>query len=275
VRVRSLSTTEARVILSAEADGREEISLSAIQRYAGVRRGFARKLAHTLLVKGWVQRIGRGRYLLNPASHGADAIPDTDPLRVGSRLVRPYYFGYATAAELWGFLLQPGRVYYLVTPTRTSIRVAGPAQFRLVRVAPRRFFGSAPMERRQQSITVSDVERTVLDCIDRPEFSGGIGGAAQVVARAKRRMSWDRVAEYLDRLGRRSLAARFGFLAERVRPEWPPPSAWVKRFLPRPDDPWVPLGPPRAYGRSGPRDSRWHIIQNVPDRQLFAEADAQ
>lgn len=275
MRVRSLSSTEARVILSLEETGQEELSLDSLQRLGKVRRGFARKLAHDLVAKGWLQRIGRGRYLLNPGTYGPAAVPETDPLRVGSRLVRPYYFGYATAAELWGFLLQPGRVYYLVTPTRTSLRVAQPAQFRVTRVSPRRFFGFRTMERRGQSLSVSDPERTVLDGVDRPELSGGMAGAAQILARAKRQLSWDRLGAYLRRFGNRSLALRVGFLAEAVRPSIPPPSRWSNQLLPGPSQPWVPLGPPRTYGRRGPHDVRWRIVRNVPDRVLFAEADAR
>jgi predicted transcriptional regulator of viral defense system len=270
---RSLSAVEARVVLSLEADGESELSLDTIERRAGVRRGFARKLAHDLVRKGWIQRVGRGRYLLNPSERGPEAVPDTDPLRVGSHIVRPYYFGYASAAELWGFLLQAGRVYYLVTPTRTSVRIDHPAQFRFVRSRPERFFGSQEIERRGEKILVSDPEKTVIDCVDRPELSGGLGGVAQIISRAKPRISWRRLSKYLARLDERSLARRVGFLLERVRPGVPPPRDWANRWRARPDEAWAPLGPARTFGRQGPHDRRWHIIQNVPDRVLFAEVE--
>jgi predicted transcriptional regulator of viral defense system len=273
VQLRSLSATEARVVLSLEAEGEAELSLDAIETRAGVRRGFARKLAHDLVRKGWIQRVGRGRYLLNPSRHGPEAIPDTDPLRAGSHIVRPYYFGYASAAELWGFLLQAGRVYYLATPVRTSVRLTHPAQFRFVKVRPDRFFGVQEVRRRGETLRVSDPERTVIDCVDRPELSGGLGGAAQVIARAKPRLVWARLSDYLERMDNRSLTLRVGFLAELVRPSVPVPRTWGKRWQARPGEPWVPLGPPRTFGRRGPHDRRWHIVRNVPDRILFSEVE--
>lgn len=275
MRPRSLSATEARVILSLEEAREEDVSLDSIQRLAKVRRGFARKLAHGLVAKGWLQRVGRGRYLLNPSGYGPDAVPETDPLRVGSRLVEPYYFGFATAAELWGLLLQPGRTYYVVTPKRTTVRVPGPAQFRLVRQSESRFFGATTIDRRGQKLRVSDPERTVLDCLDRPELSGGLPGAVQVLARAKARLSWGRLATYLSRFGNESLCRRCGFLADRLRPSVPVPARWRERLLPKPDEPWVPLGPPGTYGRTGVRHPVWRIVQNVPERELFAEVDAR
>ena len=270
---RSLSAAEARVVLSLEAEGESELSLDTIEKRAQVRRGFARKLAHDLVRKGWIQRVGRGRYLLNPSERGPEAVPDADPLRVGSHIVRPYHFGYASAAELWGFLLQVGRVYYIVTPVRTSVRLDHPAQFRFVRSRPDRFFGAQEMTRRGEVLFVSDPERTVIDCVDRPDLSGGLGGVAQIIARAKPRLVWRRLSDYLERLGNRSLSLRVGFLMERVRPTVAPPPSWGTRWCARPDEPWVPLGPPRTFGRRGPHDSRWHIIQNVPDRVLFSEVE--
>jgi len=275
VSVRSLSGTEARVILALEARRQDEVTLDEIEALAHVRRGFARKLAHGLVVKSWLRRVGRGRYLRTPTSYGPDAGPEADPLRIGRHLVRPYYFAYGTAAELWGLSLHPGRTYYLVTPSRTRASVSGAARFHMVRTDPARFFGFADLRRRGETLIVSDRERTVLDCLRRPEYAGGFAGAAQILARAKAKLAWGRLAAYAARLGGRSLQRRLGYLAETLRPSVAPPPAVLARLRPRPADAWVPLGPPRMYGRSGPRDQRWRLLLNVPERELFAEADTQ
>jgi len=120
---------------------------------------------------------------------------------------------------------------------------------------------------------VSNLERTLLDCLSRPELSGGIAGVAEILALAKPRLDWKRFGSYLDRFGNRSLVQRAGFLAERVRPSFRPPESWVRLRLPRRNEPYVPLGPPSSYGRRGDRDPRWHIIRNVTDAQLFAEGE--
>ena len=270
---RSLSKTEARVILSLEAEGLDLVTLVGIQQRAGVSSGFARKLAHDLVKRGWLQRVRRGRYLLNPSHHGPDALPDTDPLRVGSRLLEPYYFGYATAAELQGLFPQASQVYYIVTTARYRAGKRSAARFHIVRVLPSRFFGTRTLERRGETLVVSDPERTILDGLNRPEFSGGMAGVAQILALAKPRLHWRRFGSYIDRFANRSLTLRMGFLAEHVRPSLPPPSSWVGPRLARPEEPFVPLGPPSVHGRHGDRDARWHIIRNVSDAQLFAEGE--
>ena len=275
MEARSLSPTEARVVLSLESEGKVDLTLGEIQRRARVSRGFARRLAHELVGKGWIQRVGRGRYLLTPSRYGPDIIPDTDPLRLGSRIAAPYYFGYATAAELHGLLPQAGRVYYVVTPRRGSSRWPHAAQFRRVRVSHRRFFGVQWIERRGERICVSDLDRTVLDCLTKPELSGGLGGAVQILHSAGARLDWARVSRYLARMGSRSLALRLGYLSEWIGPPVEPPRDWIERTRARPREPFVPLGGPKEFGRRGEHDARWHIIRNVPDTVLRAEVDVR
>ena len=275
MELRSLSPTEAKVVLSLEAERREELSLDDLQRRAGVSRGFARKLAHGLVRKGWLQRVGRGEYLLAPARHGPEAIADTDPLRFGARLARPYYFGYATAAELLGLLPQASRIYYVVTPVRGGARVLHAGEFRRIHVHRDRFFGMTRLRRRGESLVVSDPERTILDCLDRPELAGGLGGVVRILESARNRLDWGRLDRYLDRLGRRSLRLRLGFLLERLPTGPSLPQGWARRTDVRPHEPFVPLGAPKEFGRKGPHDPRWHIIRNVPDSLLFAEVDVR
>ena len=146
-------------------------------------------------------------------------------------------------------------------------------RFHVVRVIPARFFGVRTVLRRGIELRVSDRERTLIDSLNRPEFSGGMAGVAQMFALAKPKLNWSRFGSYLDRFGNRSITLRAGFLAERVRPSVAPPTAWVRARLPDHDDPYVPLGPPKTHGRRGKGDPRWHIIQNVPDSVLFAEGE--
>ncbi|MCI4334753.1 MAG: hypothetical protein L3K04_03900 [Thermoplasmata archaeon] len=275
MRVRSLSRTEAKVVLSLEADEVDELTLEGIQRRARISRGFARKVAHGMVRKGWLQRVGRGRYLLNPARHGADAIADTDPLRLGSRIVTPYYFGFATAAELRGLLPQASRTYYIVTPKRGRAEWTHAARFQRVTIAPRRFFGYGRMVRRGEAIHVSDPERTVLDCLERPEFAGGLGGVVKVLESAGRALDWSRLERYLRRFDSRSLRVRFGYLVETQGSTARPPAGWLDRMRPLPHEPYVPLGAPREFGRRGARDRRWHVIRNVPEGLLRAEVDVR
>jgi predicted transcriptional regulator of viral defense system len=272
---RSLSATEARLVLGWEAEGREEVSLDELETRVGVSRGYARKLAHDLTRKGWLQRTRRGWYLLNPSRRGPEAIPDHDPFRVGSRLAEPYYFAYATAAELWGLLPRAGRTYYIVSPERGHSVARGSTHYRVLHAPRADLFGVQDLVRRGERLRVSDLERTTLDALRHPEYVGGIAAVAGIVASAKPRLRWSRLKGHALRLGNRSLAARLGYLLEHVRPEVRVPRDFLRSLEPPARSPYAPLGSPGEFPRRGPRDERWRLIVNVPERELLGEVNVR
>ncbi len=271
MRTRSLSGRESQVILSLEARDEEEVTIDDIQSLTGVSRTYARKLAHDLAKKHWLDRIGRGRYLLVPPENGPDAIPELDPYRVGSHLVDPYAFAYGTAASLHGLLTHALKTYHIATPTTTRVSVSEPVEYNLVHVSPERFFGTADLEKYGTQITVTDLERTVLDCLDRPDLCGGIANTVQIIHHAKPKLDHARLLEYVDRFSNKSLAQRLGYLLARVRPSTPAPPEFLQAVQERLGQSHVPLAPATRHGHRGPRDGTWRIIQNLPDSELYGE----
>jgi predicted transcriptional regulator of viral defense system len=268
---RSLSANESKVVLALEAEGRDELTLQDIATLANASAAYARKLAQSLVRKGWLQRLGRGRYLLNPARAGPDAIPDMNAFRVGSRLVSPSYFGYATGANLHGLLTRVPRAYFIVTTSRRTPTLAEPAEFRIVHVPARKFFGWTDAAKYGSKLRVSDVEKTLVDAIDRPDLVGGIAAAAQIVNNAKPRLDYDRLVAYAKRMRSKSLAQRLGYLLEHVAPRHQAPRAALEALQSLRGAAFVALGPPGRHGRKGRYVSRWRVIVNVPEDELLGE----
>lgn len=268
---RSLSARESEVILSLEAEDRDEVTIGDIAELAGVSRSYARKLAHDLHEKCWLQRIGRGRYLRIPAKNGPGAIPETNPFRLGSHLVDPYYFAYGTAANLHGLLTQAPRTYTVATTEDTERELTDPIAFRIVSVVPRKFFGWEETERYGETVQVSDLEKTVVDCLDRQDLVGGLPGVLEVLSQAKPRLDADKLARYVERFEVGSLAQRLGYLLERVRPEVEVEEGLMETLRSMRTSAHVHLGSAARYGRTGDYESDWKVIVNVPEDELFGE----
>lgn len=271
MQARSLSPAESQVVLSLEAEGRADVSIGEIARRAGVDRGRARKLAHTLVRKGWLQRVGRGRYILNPPSSGPEPIPDMNPYRVGSHLVEPYYFAYGTAANLHGFLTQAPRVYDIATPTAAERSISHPAEYRLVHVAPRKFFGWQETTKYGAAFHVSDPEKTVLDCLDRQDLANDIAGAVQVLHKAKPRLDYGKLEDYVRRMGNKSLAQRLGYLLEHVQPRSAVPEDFLSFLRAFRGRAFVRLASAARHGTKGRYHSDWRVVVNVPESVLMGE----
>ena len=97
---------------------------------------------------------------------------------------------------------------------RTRNRRVLDTEVRIVNPVQRKFFGFGPVDVLGYTVTMSDREKTVIDCIDRPSLAGGEGEAATIVATACRRIDWHRATTYLERMASRTLTRRFGWLTD-------------------------------------------------------------
>ena len=101
-----------------------------------------------------------------PAGRGEYAFPDTNPLFIGSVLVTPYYFSFATAAFFWGLSTQAAATVYVATTTRKARRVFdvrgktyGPTY---------KFFGAVEVDAYDSRVMITEPEKTIVDALDRP-----------------------------------------------------------------------------------------------------------
>jgi predicted transcriptional regulator of viral defense system len=63
-------------------------------------------------------------------------------------------------------------------------------------------------------VKVATAERTLLDVLDRPDYSGGISDIPEIFRRAISRAKVDKILEYLPTYHSKSLVQRIGFMLD-------------------------------------------------------------
>ena len=175
-----------------------------------------------------------------------------------------------SALNYWNLTEQVPRVTYVQTTARKENRkprVLG-MQFRIVRVKPRKFFGGHGYRAGESHVEVADREKTIVDCLDRPDLSGGLEQVGKAMLAGDGDFDWDRTTMYLRRFGSGAVVKRLGFLVETLKLTHPPE--------PRMLDEWLDL---RTAGiskldPSTPREphriaTRWRIEVNLPEEGLL------
>ena len=270
-KTRSLSPQESRVVLGLAEHGGRELDRQEIIDMLGVSPQAADHVIRKLRRKGWLERASWGRYLLIPPEMGPDALGESNLLALASRIADPYYFGYGTAATHYGFTTQHRRVIRLVTPLRTRNRRLLDSEVRIVNPVQRKFFGFGPVDVLGYPVMMSDREKTVIDCIDRPDLAGGEAEAATILSTACRRIDWHKAATHLERMSSKTLTRRFGWLAERADATIPDTILALLRDLAKGSSkaffgPRIP-----KLGAIGYQDS-WQITANVASEELRESA---
>jgi predicted transcriptional regulator of viral defense system len=211
----------------------------------------------------------RRSYLVIPPEQGPDRLGSSNLLALASRSADPYYIGFGTAAAHYGLTTQHRNVIYVVTPQRRRERTIQDTRVHVVTLSKNKFFGFVEVDVLGYSAMLSDREKTAIDCIDHPEYAGGVGEVAAILATASRRFDWDKAADYLERMNNGALARRFGWLVDHVKADMPPNAcARVRALAARSRRTW--LGVPEENPVQGALgyNKEWRVFINVPREEL-------
>lgn len=266
---RSLSKREADLILALEWERQRSVTSRDIARRLRCSPGYARKMAHVLRKKGWLDRVAKGRYFLIGAARGPKGIPEMNPYLLARLLPKPYFVAYRAACTHHGLLTQVSHVIHVAVLRQKRPLELKNVRFEFITLKRSRFFGFGEDAIQGERVNVSDVERSVLDALDRPELVGGIEASVQVLFHSRRALDPARLREYLRRFDDGALARRFGYLCDALRIVLP--DALVSCLAGRVGKDPAYLGSPRRWGREGERDKRWNLVLNVPREELMGE----
>lgn len=270
---RSLSPQESRVVLTLTEHGRREVAREDIIQLLAASPESADHVIRSLRRKGWLQHASWGKYLLIPPDQGPEALGEGNLLALASRIAEPhpYYLGYGTAAAHYGLTTQHRSTIWLVTPARLRDRHLSDSKVRIVNPVSRKFFGFGPVDVLGYAVQMSDIEKTAIDCIERPDLCGGIGEAATILAAASRRCDWGKVASYLQRIASKPLTQRCGWLADYVGAEIPDNArAQISQLASKGRKTF--LGPKKAPPGAIGYDEMWHLVVNVTPAELHGSA---
>jgi len=258
-----LSTRESRLLARLAGAGHQIISVDDIETTLEVPPNTAREIASRLTEKGWLDRLFPGTYLIIPLTAGEEAVYTTHEYLIAAHVAEPMYIGYYSALSHHGLTEQVPRTVYVVTPTRAQSREIHGVPYRVTTVTERKFFGCEPTSIEGTTVQVSDLEKTLVDCADHPEFCGGLRELATAMRTADERgCDWVTVGEYLERLDNGAATKRIVYLADQLGIDLPAREELVASFTCG----YSSLDPTRPD--TGSTDSTYRLRINVEPAML-------
>lgn len=266
---RTLSPSESRIVLGLQERGERRLTRRQIIDQLQTSPNAADQIIRSLRQKGWIEKAGWGRYLLVPAEYGPDRIGETSILALASHIVDPYWFAWSTAAQIHGLTTQYRWQIWVATTRQARRRELHDHRIDIVKVVEQRAFGIETVEKDGVALQVSDRERTLLDCVEKPKRAGGLGEVAMMISFARKDIDWQRLVAHARRFGNVAAVQRLGWLADRIGIPFPADARARLKALIRPGH-RAPLDPSAAAGKSR-YDPQWQVWVNVPDEQLASE----
>lgn len=270
---RSLSPIESKLILHLEWERQPTVTIEETVEILDCSYGHARKILHDLTERRWLARITPGTYELIPAERGEHAFPDTNPLFIGSTLVEPYYFSYATAAFFHGLSTQASATVYVATtvPKGHRLLTVRGKDYRLVVQPDHRFFGAEEVDAYWTEVMMARPEKTVVDALDRPEYAGDVPEIAGMLWRGRSQLNWVQLVDYALCFKSQALVQRLGYLAEVL--DIGMEASVRHRLLATVDRGKTYLGRTSCWDTGGDYNATWQVVDNVPRRELLSEVE--
>ena len=173
----------------------------------------AKVTVERLVKKKWVVRIVKGKYLLVPLSAGVKGEYTEHEFIIAS-LFEPCYIAYWTALNYYGFTEQVPNKIFVATTKRIKDREILGTEFKFVYRSRKKFFGFANILISNINIKISDKEKTIIDCLDRPKYCGGVEEIVKSVYFAKEEIEFEKLIEYALRIGNNAVIKRLGFILD-------------------------------------------------------------
>jgi len=237
----------------------------AVQVYGSSNRRL-RELLSTLVKRGWLRRLEKGKYLILPFEAGREREWSEHEFIIASYLIEPYYIGFRSALNYYGYTEQISRTVFIASTRRklkSSLEVSG-VTYRLVNLGERKFFGFKQITIDGCHVNISEPEKTIVDCLDLPKYSGGVVEVAKAILFGRDELDFPKMSEYARRNGNSAVSKRLGYLLEKLDIKADKAISILSENL---GSSYALLD--TLANSQGQHIQRWRVIVNVPEKEFM------
>lgn len=262
-----LSHLEQTVYFAALRQGIHVLDVARVEALAAISRGHAGKLLSGMGRKGALYRVGRGRYVVIPSDvlYGRHTFV-ADPFQIVDELlqregVTEYYVAYQSAALVYGAANQLPQALLVALPGQRRPLALGRAEIIFVQVQRAKFFGSQEIRYHDARLRISNREKTLLDCLDRFDLSGGMDEVVHTIGALLPDVDPARLLADAPSMQNQALVQRLGYILETLATQQPVPATLLDGLAGLVGPSVYPLDPHGPAG--GPTHARWRVRINL------------
>jgi len=172
---------------------------------------------HSLKGKKWILALKGGLYAIVPLDIGIMGSEDfiVHDFVIASHLVKPYFIGFWSALNHHGLSDQIPKSVFIATKKAKKPLVVLNTEFVFIKLNEGRFIGIDKIEIEGKKINISNINKTVADCLDHPEHSGGIEEVARAIYFNHKELNFMKIKDYALKMNNITILKRLGFILEK------------------------------------------------------------
>lgn len=197
----------------------------AYQAMSEMKHGTVRELLSDMTRRGLLMRLKQGVYYIIPYEADSNTfMPEWHVIAQYLVNDADYYIGYYSALHIHNLITQPSLKEQIVVSRqiRPSVLMIKDIPFQFIYHNTVHFFGIKKVWIDSfHKVNCSDVEKTIIDCLYRPDYAGGIVEIARAIFQSKVTLRFDTLLDYAKRFNSPAVIKRLGFLLEMLNIEHP------------------------------------------------------
>ncbi len=180
--------------------------------------GAIRELLSDMTRRGLLMRLKRGLYYIIPYEQNPKTFMPEWHL-VAGYLVQDanYYIAYYSALQIHNLITQPSLKEQIVVSRQirpSTIKIKD-VNFQFIFHNEKHFFGSKKIWiDNYHKVNCSDLEKTIIDCLFKPDYAGGIVEIARAIYLSGNKIRFNTLLEYAIKFNSQAVIKRLGFLLE-------------------------------------------------------------
>jgi len=219
------------------------------------------KLLSDMTKRGLLMRIKEGVYYIIPyEENAASFMPDWHLMAKYLVKDAKHYIGYYSALQIHNLITQPSLKEQIVVSKQirpSEIKIKN-ITFQFIYHNESHFFGEKKMWIDDfNKVNASDLEKTIIDCLFKPDYAGGIVEIAKALYIVKEKIDFNKLLEYTMKFKSQAVIKRLGFIIEMLEIE----THILNKLIELKTASYVVLD--TELPKSGKMTSRWSIQQNI------------
>ncbi len=177
-----------------------------------------RELLSNMTRRGLLMRVKRGLYYVIPYEQNPETfMPDWHLLAEYLVQGAKYYIGYYSALQIHNLITQPSLKEQIVVSKqiKPSIIKVKDVPFQFIYHNEKHFFGTKKIWIDNfNKVICSDLEKTIIDCLFKPDYSGGIVEIARAIYFSRDKIEFNVLLEYAIKFNSQAVIKRLGYILE-------------------------------------------------------------
>jgi predicted transcriptional regulator of viral defense system len=227
-----------------------------------------KRMMSNMVKRGLLMRIKEGLYYIIPFEQDAETfMPDWHLLPQYLVKDADYYIGYFSALQIHSLTTQPSLKEQIVVnrQIKPSTLVIKDIPFQFIYHNEKHFFGNKKTWIDSYNrVQCSDLEKTIIDCLFKPDYAGGITEITKAIYKVKDTIDYPKLLEYTKYFDSQAVIKRLGFLFDLLEIR----NQLIDELQKLRTNSFVALEP--SYPKEGKSNFRWAIIQNVDTESIIS-----